>query len=320
MKSSKKLCRMMFLLLGLIILSCGEQPENHTTKAKPELQGSEAGRIRDILITPENPTPLTDLEAEVLFRGKEPERVSYQWLKNGSPIPGAIRPLLSSGQHHKGDFISVEVQANYPGGKMDRSVSDVVVIGNTPPVIRRISITPNPATSSDTLQAVADTTDQDGDQVSLIYKWTVDGETMVGQDDAFLESQYIRRGNRVQVAAIPLDGVEEGNTRVSDEVVIQNGPPKIVSVPPERAEEGLYRYSVQAEDPDGDPLRFSLGGELPEGMEIDSETGMVQWQVVVPDNEVTYHYEVVAEDSAGAKSIQKITLSTAPPGGQPPEG
>jgi hypothetical protein len=311
---------MMIFLLGLTILSCGEKSENSATKARPELQGSEAGSIRDILITPDNPTPLTGLEAKVLFRGKEPERLSYQWLKNGSPIPGAIRPVLSSGQHRKGDFVSVEVQASYPGGGMDRSVSDVVVIGNTPPVVRRISITPNPATSSDTLQAVVETTDQDGDQVSLIYEWTVDGETMVGQDDASLASQYFRRGNTVQVAATPQDGLEAGNTRVSDEVVIQNSAPRIVSVPPERAEEGLYRYSVQAEDPDGDPLRFSLGGELPDGMEIDSETGMVQWQVVVPDNEVTYHYEVVAEDSAGAKSIQKITLSNAPAGDQPPEG
>ena len=320
MKRSKKLCRMMFLLLGLTILSCGEQSENLTTKAKPELQGSEAGRIRDILVTPENPTPLTGLKAEVLFRGKKPERVSYQWLKNGSPIAGAIRPLLSSGHHQKGDFISVEVQASYPGGKMDRSVSDVVVIGNSPPVIRQVSITPNPATSSDNLGAVVETTDQDGDQVTLTYEWTVDGETIIGQEDASLASQYIRRGNRVQVAAIPFDGAERGNARVSDEVVIQNGAPKIVSVPPERAEEGMYRYSVQAKDPDGDPLKFSLGGEPPDGMAIDSDTGMVQWQVVVPDNEVTYIYEVVAEDSAGAKSIQRITLSTAQPDGQSPEG
>ena len=320
MNGCKKLIGMILLLAAWVILGCGEHSEQATMQAESGLEGPQAGRIGAIYITPENPTPMTSLEVEVLFRGSEPERVSYQWLRNGTPIPGAIQPLLSSGHLYKGDFVSVEVRASYPRGRIDRSVSDVVVVGNTAPVLKRVSIKPNLATSGDTLEAAADTVDRDDDQVSVIYQWTVDDEPIIGQSESSLPSSYFRRGSRVQVKATPFDGVDRGNTKRSDELVILNGAPIIVSVPPERAEKGVYRYLVQAEDPDGDPLRFYLGGRPPADMEINSDTGVVEWQVVVPEKRVIYHFEVVVEDPEGAKSIQKITLSAAPQDGEPKEG
>ena len=317
MKGSGKLFRVMLLLVGFGILACGEQSEQLTTEAKARLQGLDKGKIRAVLIVPENPTPMTELEAEVVFGGNDPERVSYQWLRNATPIPGAIRPKLSGHQLNKGDFVAVEVGARYSGGGMDRRVSMTVVIGNTPPVVTRVAIVPNPATSSHTLRAVVAGGDQDSDDLGVIYEWTVDDETIIGQEESSLASRYFRRGNKVQVAATPFDGVDKGNTRRSGVLVILNSAPKIVSEPPERAARGVYRYAVQAEDPDGDPLRFSLQGQPPAGMEVDSETGVVQWQVVALERPVTYKFEVVAQDSAGAMSIQEITMGAAPPTGQP---
>ena len=307
----------MLLLVGFGILACGEQAEQLTTEAKARLQGVERGKIRAVLIVPENPTPMTDLEAEVVFGGDDPERVSYQWLRNATPIPGAIRPKLSGHHLNKGDFVAVEVGARYAGGGMDRKVSMTVVIGNTPPVVTRVAIAPNPATSSDTLRAVVAAGDQDSDHLSFIYEWKVDDETIIGQEGSTLASRYFRRGNKVQVAATPFDGVDMGKTRRSGVLVILNSAPKIVSDPPERAEKGVYHYAVQAEDPEGDPLRFSLQGQSPAGMEVDSETGVVQWQVGVHERPVSYKFEVVAQDPAGAMSIQEITMSAGPPSGKP---
>jgi len=307
--------RIIIFLLGVGLIGCSQQHEvtqKTTVPHAPDFATSKIGQIR---ILPEKPSATTPLAAEVFFRGHEPGRVSYQWLRNGTPIAGAVRPMLSSGHLLKGDFVTLEVRASYPGGGTDRSVSEVVVMGNTPPVVIRVAITPNPATSGDTLQAVADTFDRDRDQLSLTYEWTVDGEPVIGQDGPTLESRYVRRGSKVQVAATPFDGVDEGDTKVSNVLVILNGAPRIVSDPPERAGAGVYRYTVQAEDPDDDPLRFSLEGEVPAGMEVDREAGVIQWEVVPPDKEVTYHYGVVAEDPEGAKSIQMITMSASPPGG-----
>jgi hypothetical protein len=46
-------------------------------------------------------------------------------------------------------------------------------------------------------------------------------------------------------------------------------------------------------------------------MTIDGASGVVEWQVVIPKEPVTYEYEVVVEDPEGAKSVQKITLKNA---------
>jgi hypothetical protein len=317
MKGSGKLFRVLLVLVGCGILACGEQAEELTREAKGRLQGAERGRIRAVLIVPKNPTPMTDLEAEVVFGGNDPERVSYQWLRNAAPIPGAIGPKLSGHHLNRGDFVAVEVAARYPGGGMDRSVSMTVVIGNTPPIVTRVVLEPDPATSSDTLRAVVAGGDQDGDHLGVIYEWTVDDETIIGQEGPSLASRYFRRGNRVRVAATPFDGVDRGKTKRSGVVVILNSAPRIVSDPPERAEKGVYRYVVQAEDPDGDPLRFFLQGRSPTGMEVDSETGVVHWQVVAHERPVTYTFKVVAQDPAGAMSVQEITMSAGPPTGQP---
>jgi hypothetical protein len=67
-------------------------------------------------------------------------------------------------------------------------------------------------------------------------------------------------------------------------------------------------------------LRFFLQGQPPVGMEVDSETGVVQWQVAVHERPVTYTFEVVAQDPAGAMSIQEITMGAGPPSGQPSQG
>ena len=60
-----------------------------------------------------------------------------------------------------------------------------------------------------------------------------------------------------------------------------NGPPVIVSTPPEQAAPGrTYRYQAEAVDPDGDPLTWSLD-QGPAGMAIDAD-GQVTWTPSLP--------------------------------------
>jgi large repetitive protein len=79
-------------------------------------------------------------------------------------------------------------------------------------------------------------------------------------------------------------GVEDGRGGVAEQaftltVVAQgsNRPPSLTSVPPSVATaDARYRYEALGEDPDGDPLFWSLD-EAPDGMVIDPQTGVVQW-------------------------------------------
>jgi hypothetical protein len=69
---------------------------------------------------------------------------------------------------------------------------------------------------------------------------------------------------------------------------------------------------VQAVDADGDPIKFSLEGRTPAGLEIDPATGLIQWKPVGPESDGTYVFQVLAEDPEGAKSVQQVTLNYKP--------
>jgi RHS repeat-associated protein len=59
--------------------------------------------------------------------------------------------------------------------------------------------------------------------------------------------------------------------------VAPNPPPVITSAAPLQATAGqTYRYTVEASDPDGDPLHFALRS-FPAGMTIDAPSGFLQW-------------------------------------------
>jgi Putative Ig domain len=301
----------MFLMI-MTIIGCSQQPESIEKRSKSESRGFSFIQILHLVILPENPSSVTPLQVSMQFRGGEPESVEYQWLRNGEPIPGAIWPTLEAEYVRKGDFIAVTVRAKQPGGNGDEQNSDTVIIGNTKPLATFAGVQPGTPTSGEKLKALGVGYDHDSDTVTFVYQWIVNGEPVVGQDEQFLATSHFRRGDRVQVAVTPYDGEEFGMILRSAPIVVGNSPPEIVSAPPAHLEDGTFHYAVQTVDVDGDPVKFSLEGETPAGLEIAPATGLIQWEPVRPKSEATYVFQVVAEDPEGAKSVQQITLNYKP--------
>jgi hypothetical protein len=305
--------RAIIFLLAVGFFSCSQPAGDRQESAESGYGAEEAAWIRLIRIEPANPTSYSNLKATVQVRGDPEARIGYQWLTNNQPIPGAIQATLAKQHFSRGDFISVQVWVVQPGSNKNPVTSDVVMIGNTPPAVTWVAIGPAPPTSTAELKAVASGKDLDNDPMTYTYEWIVNGETVVGPEGPSLANRYFRRGDKVQVAATAFDGTDWGQPNTSIPVIIQNSPPLIVSKPPAQLEEGaIYRYEIKAEDMDGDTLSYSLQGKPPEGMVIDSKTGVVEWQVVIPAEPVTYEYAVVVVDPEGGKSVQKITLKKAP--------
>ena len=88
-----------------------------------------------------------------------------------------------------------------------------------------------------------------------------------------------------------------------------NSSPVIESNPVTSAkEEAEYTYDVDATDPDGDTLEFSLLVH-PTGMTINSTTGVITW---TPTGDQIGENEVVVEVSDGSRStIQEFTITVA---------
>jgi hypothetical protein len=299
-------------LLVIALTGCSQQPEDGESKSESSPQDFAIIRIRDLAILPENPRTVTPLQVEMKLGGGEVARMEYQWLRNGNHIPGAIEPILGTEYLRKGDFISVTVRAKLSGGSGDEQTSDAVIIGNTQPVATFAGVEPATPTSGEKLKGLGVGYDHDRDNVAFVYQWMVNGEPVLGQDEQFLPNSHFRRGDQVQVTVTPYDGEEFGMPLQSAPVAIGNSPPEIVSDPPAHMADSTFRYAVQTVDKDGDPLKFSLEGETPAGLEIDPATGLIQWKPVMPMSEGTYVFQVVAEDPEGAKSVQQITLNYKP--------
>ena len=84
---------------------------------------------------------------------------------------------------------------------------------------------------------------------------------------------------------------------------IINSNPLLSAVP-----ETTYRYDVRANDPDGEPITYSLN-QAPEGMVID-ELGRISW-TPNPGDVGNYDVEVAVTDSRGAIATQSYNLTVA---------
>ncbi|AFY54222.1 RHS repeat-associated core domain protein [Rivularia sp. PCC 7116] len=91
------------------------------------------------------------------------------------------------------------------------------------------------------------------------------------------------------------------------QVTGNNTPPAIISTPNTiAASTQLYSYQIAANDPENDPLRYSLGIR-PQGMIVEESTGLIQW---TPQTGQTGEntVEIFVEDTQGGISSQTYTL------------
>jgi hypothetical protein len=94
---------------------------------------------------------------------------------------------------------------------------------------------------------------------------------------------------------------------------VANAAPAITSQPPASMAGGVYRYMVEATDPEGDaPLRYELL-QSPDGMRIDPYSGELQWRPSA--NQAGKHtVEIAVSDNRGGRSTQLFDLPITTPG------
>jgi len=295
------------VVLGFVLVmvtACGtkeEKGKSADTAAVPAISSVE--------ILPENPSKSSLLETVVKFAQPETAEVRYRWMKNGKEIMGVTESTLGQDSFQKGDTITVEVT---PGvGKVNGKPvqSNPVIIANSPPVLKSFTIEPMPAHSKDELTARLDMFDADGEYVRSSYQWKKGKEDIPGATEATLAPDYFKKGDRIGCQVRVSDGEAPEVSYYSNEIVILNSAPLITSKPAAEAMQvSSYEYTVTAEDPDEDEVKFSLSS-APEGMTIDSDSGLIRWQISDQQQGGTYNFEVIAIDPEGAQSVQPITLT-----------
>jgi len=297
------LCVLICLTTGLLF-SCGKSssPASKSKTNAPPV-------ITAVNILPEKPAQVSELNLFIQSQDPEGDPVTYtfQWIKNDEEMAGENKNSLSSKTFKKGDFIRVKVTPS--DGKLNGKpfLSTPAKILNSPPVIREVWIEPKVAYVTDRLKASMKSFDQDGDFIYHTYRWEKNGVILNEERGEILEKGRFKKGDSIVVIVTPDDRENSGTPKKSETLIISNSPPVILSSPPTSVEKTTYLYQVRADDPDNDPLTYTLKSS-PKEMEMDKKTGLIRWEIRKEDKG-NHSFEIEVSDEAGAKSIQRYTLT-----------
>lgn len=284
-----------FLTCGFLLSSCSKDEKTLQTAG---VQAS----LYKIELLPAGATKDSNVTVKVI--GVSPSDLSFQWIVNGAEIEGATKDVLNYPELKKGDRVQARVLVK---GK-DEIMSGSLIISNSAPQIKTIRLAPrNPKKGEKLRVSENEAYDADGDAISFTYAWFINSEPIGIYTDVLDTTELpTKRGDRISVKITPTDGEQEGTPIILNSIII-NSPPKVS--PQIKAEfNGLvYTSKIIAEDPEGDPLTYTLR-QAPEGMTIDSKTGVITWQVK-PEDKGEHEITASVSDGQGGETI--ISFTTA---------
>jgi hypothetical protein len=142
---------------------------------------------------------------------------------------------------------------------------------NSAPVIASVEFDPPNPTTGETVRAVVDVSDADGDPPFLSYEWSLGGRP-VGNGVSKLVLHDARKGDRLELEVVASDGQDESASETIW-VKIENAAPTLKKVEIEPGAEISAGQTItlrpDARDRDGDPVSFSYewtvnGERMPE--------------------------------------------------------
>ena len=293
----------MVLVSFTINLSC-----DNLDSDKSRFKTNSSPAITSVKILPENPNLESELNVFTQSQNPSGESVTYryQWMKNDEEIIGEDKNTLNRGNFRKGDLIRVKVTPSDGKGDGKPFLSDPVKILNSPPVIQEVWIEPKVPYVTDGLRANVKSSDPDGNSIYYSYQWQKNGIVLDGETGEILKLGQFKKGDSIAVIVTPNDGESRGMPKKSVPTMISNSAPLIVSSPPNKMVGNIYTYEVRANDPDNDPITFTLMS-APKGMEINKEAGLIRWEIQ-KDDKGKHTVEVEVSDDSGAKSRQRYML------------
>lgn len=221
--------------------------------------------VESLTLAPESPrvTDLVAAIAEVVDLDDDPVSISWTWTVDGVEVPEATGAYLSGEWFTKGQEIRVLATPTDGIDEGSPFLSEAVHAVNSPPLLRSITLEPSNPRSIDTIAALVDAWDPDGDEVHLEFEWSVGSAVVQHGSSHVLGPVFYERGRSVIVGVTPSDGEDDGELVTSDSVTWTNSPPTApeVALSPEVVREGeslLCEVVVPSTDLDGDPVSYEF--------------------------------------------------------------
>lgn len=264
-------------------------------------------------------TPLSQaVPVAVQIQSEDPEREAvsfeYQWYIDNAPVSKQTNATLPGELLRREQTVFVEITPSDGTNKGRPFRTQNVVVGNTPPMVTAVWLSPQMARAGDKLETQVEASDPDHDRVDLTYKW-YRNETVVKEgEESFLDTTGFVAHDKIMVDVTAHAPAVTGNSLKSEPLVLGNSAPRIVSIPPISDSQDHFDYTVKAMDPDGDRVIYYLEA-APTGMSINETSGQILWRIP-SDQEGIFHVKVAAKDGHGGMATQEFDLtltSTSPP-------
>ncbi|MCB9744220.1 MAG: FG-GAP repeat protein [Alphaproteobacteria bacterium] len=234
---------------ALVVASDGELISGEA-QASVEVEG--AGPVVEVQISPD--PAYVDSELSCTWSAVDPDgeaivSESARWRVNGVDAGDAASPL--SGGFVRSDLVECVATAR---STLEVTRTASLTVSNSLPVAETVTLLGAPATELDTLECSGSASDADGDAVTLVAYWYVDGAN-VGSG-LTLDGADFDRDQEVWCALGGADSEAVGVTLESSHTVILNSAPTapIVSLSPLTAEPGdTLTCSLDQAATDDDP-------------------------------------------------------------------
>lgn len=140
------------------------------------------------------------------------------------------------------------------------------------------------------------------------YRWFVNGEENLFESSSSFPGEELQRGDTVSIRVTPvaLNG-ERLQPFFSKQQIVDNAPPAITSTLPTQLANKVFTYQVEANDPDDDPLIFSLQDASQE-MFINSQSGELICNLEQHVEATSFSVVIVVEDAFGGRAEQRFKL------------
>jgi len=303
---------------ALAFAACGDEPmaasgRSMSAPAAPPAAASSRPnappRVTSLTIEPDDPRPGQVVQAHVSVADPDSDAttVRFTWRLNGELV-AAHGPSLALPGVARDAKIEVEAVAN-DGRAESQPATATARVANSAPVVTDVHFDrANEIRAGDDVVAVVTAEDPDHDKIDFHYQWTVNGHVVDNDTENRLKTTDLKRGDTIGVRVVATDGEDESEGFEPQTLVLGNAAPQITSTPPPRmGDDGVYRYTVEASDPDRDrALRFSLG-DAPEGAKIDPISGDLTWKPSFAQAG-THPIEVVVNDGHGGEAKQHFEV------------
>ncbi|MFH1464993.1 MAG: hypothetical protein ABIO70_11470 [Pseudomonadota bacterium] len=219
--------------------------------------------IAAVTISPASPTAgdtLTCSASGYADADGDPDTSTFAWTVGGA---AAGTGATLAGVFSAGDTVVCIVTPD-DGTDTGTTVSTSVTIGNQPPEIDSVSLSPASPTTGGVITATATAHDDDGDSVTIAYAWYVDGALVAATGGSLDGSVWFDKGQQVHVEVTPHDGTEDGPSLASSAVTVANTPPgaPVVSIDPGSPSAGvddlICQVDTASSDADGDSVSYSM--------------------------------------------------------------